>query len=234
MLTDDLLQLQRLDTTTDQLAHRRRELPERAAAAAADSAHRANRARRSQIASRDEELELAIGALEHDGDALTTQRTRLEGQLRTVIAPREAEALMHEMATIAGRRDELDDQELAHLDEQSELSGEAARLDDDLPDLEAAAGAAATALGVAEAAIDAELADIASHRTSIAATLDPSLLSRYETLRARFGGVAVATLEGSRCTGCHLDLSRSELDDVKRVPPGELTDCPECGRILVP
>ncbi|MET0145735.1 MAG: C4-type zinc ribbon domain-containing protein [Ilumatobacteraceae bacterium] len=234
MLTDDLLELQRLDTTTDQLGHRRRELPERAAATEAAASRRANRSRRAAIGVRDEELELAIGALERDGQALVTQRTRLEAQLKTVIAPREAEALMHEMATIAERRDALDDQELTFLDEQSELAGEAARLDDALPGLESAASATAAALAVAEATIDAELADIATSRAAQAAALDPSVLSRYEQLRSHLGGVAVAKLDGTRCSGCHIDLSRSDLDDVKRVPPGEYTDCPQCGRILVP
>jgi predicted nucleic acid-binding Zn-ribbon protein len=46
--------------------------------------------------------------------------------------------------------------------------------------------------------------------------------------------VAVAKLDGSRCSGCHLDLSRSELDAVKHVGAGEFADCPQCGRLLVP
>ena len=87
VLTDDLLELQRIDTTADQLAHRRRQLPERAAAIGADQRLQANRDRRTEVASRDEELELSIGVLERDGDALAAQRSRLEGQLRTVVAP---------------------------------------------------------------------------------------------------------------------------------------------------
>jgi predicted nucleic acid-binding Zn-ribbon protein len=46
--------------------------------------------------------------------------------------------------------------------------------------------------------------------------------------------VAVARLEGTRCGGCHLDLSTSELDAVKAVGAGEFADCPQCGRLLVP
>ena len=139
VLTDDLLELQRIDTTTDQLAHRRAHLDERVSSNAATGRLRANRTRRAEAVARDEELERSIGGLEHDGVELTTHRTRSRRQLKTVIAPREAEALMHEIATIGERRDALDDQELAFLDEQSELAGEVARLDDALPELEAAA-----------------------------------------------------------------------------------------------
>ena len=234
MLTDDLLELQRIDTTTDQLAHRRAHLDERVASTAATAQLRANRARRAEAVARDEELERSIGGLEHDGVELTTHRTRLEKQLKTVIAPREAEALMHEIATIGERRDALDDQELAFLDEQSELAGEVARLDDALPELEATAAATAGTLATAEAAITDELAALAAERTALVAGIDSAAVERYEFLRARLGGVAVAKLDGTRCSGCHLDLSRSELDAVKHVGAGEFADCPQCGRLLVP
>jgi predicted nucleic acid-binding Zn-ribbon protein len=46
--------------------------------------------------------------------------------------------------------------------------------------------------------------------------------------------VAVARLDGPRCTGCNLDLSTAEVDDVRSVGAGEFADCPNCGRLLVP
>jgi predicted nucleic acid-binding Zn-ribbon protein len=231
VLTDDLLELQRLDTTADQLAHRRANLPERVAAEEKEAALAEHR--RTAVASetRAQELELAIDALERDGEALAAQRKRLEGQLRTVTAPREAEALMHELETIAGRRDELDDQELGHLEEQSQLADTIARLTATQPEVETAAAGSRTALATAEATIDSELAAIGPAREEVVARLDASLVERYERLRARLGGVAVARLEGTRCGGCHLDISTAELAEVRAA---ELADCPQCGRMLVP
>lgn len=234
MLTDDLLELQRLDTLADQLTHRRANLAERTAAGSAAGTLREHRRRRAASVERSEQLELIIDGLERDGDQLAAQRTRLEAQLKTVIAPREAEALMHELATISERRSALDDQELAHLEEQSGLADTITELDRELPGVETAAADAAIAQAVAEAEIDAELADLAAARAASAAELDAAALDRYERLRARFGGVAVARLEGTRCGGCHLDLSTSEVDELRAVPAGEFADCPNCGRLLVP
>ena len=234
MLTDDLLELQRLDTLADQLAHRRRNLPERDSWKAHADALAEQRRRRAAALERNEELELAIDALERDGQQLTAQRTRLEGQLRTVIAPREAEALLHELALIAERRDGLDDQELASLEEQSELADALAALDVALPPAEAETEAAATALRVAEAEVDAELGALVAPRAEVASRLDGPAVQRYDQLRARHGGVAVARLEGSRCSGCHLDLSTAELDELRALGAGELAECPNCGRLLVP
>ena len=233
MLTDDLLELQRLDTLADQLTYRRAHLPERTAAKAAADALAAHRRRRDASVERSQELELAIDALERDGEQLGAQRARLEAQLKTVIAPREAEALMHELATIAERRSGLDDQELEHLEEQSALADAVTALDAGLPDVEAAARAAATALRVAEAEVDADLAAATGPRAELAARLDASSLDRYERLRARNGGIAVAHLEGNRCSGCNLDLSPAEVDELRAVPAGEFADCPNCGRLLV-
>ena len=234
MLSDDLLELQRLDTTADQLANRRRRLPEREPAAAADEALAADRRRRDVIVRRDGELTDAIAVLEHDGEQLTTQRSRLQAQLKTVISPREAEALMHELDSLQTRRDEMDDRELEHLEEQSALDDERSSIDGREPALVAAAEAAGSELQAAEAAIDAELATIQADRAALAGRLDAGTLDRYERLRQRMGGVAVAKLDGKRCSGCHLDLSASELDQVKATAAGELTECPECGRLLVP
>jgi uncharacterized protein len=234
VLTDDLLELQRLDTTADQLAHRRQTAPERASAGEAAAALGEHRRRRAVAADREEELELAIDALERDGEQLTVQRTKLEAQLRTVVAPREAEALMRELTTLAERRDALDDQELASLEEQSQLADEVAALDARLPAEEASARAAGAALDAVEAEIDAELAAIAAARVEVAVRIDTGTMGRYDRLRGRLGGVAVARLEGNRCGGCHLDLSTTELEEVRAVGPGEFADCPQCGRMLVP
>ena len=141
---------------------------------------------------------------------------------------------MHELETIAHRRDELDDQELAYLEEQSQLADEVVRLDAELPELEATAAAAAAALRSVEASITEELATLAAGRAELVARIDGTLLQRYDRLRERLGGVAIARLEGARCGGCHLDLSTSEVGDVKAVGSGQLAECPQCGRMLVP
>jgi predicted nucleic acid-binding Zn-ribbon protein len=234
VLSDDLLELQRLDTTADQLAHRRTRLPEREPAAAANAAVQQADRRRAGIRQRLDELDRAIEALEKEGRTLTAQRDRLQTQLKTVISPREAEALMSELDALHARHGALDDRELEHLEEQSALADELAALDAEEPNRRSIADAARDALAAAEAVIDGELDATQSARSTIAEGLDAGVLGQYQRLRERMGGVAVATLDGKRCTGCHLDLSASELDQVRATPPGELTDCPECGRILVP
>jgi len=81
--------------------------------------------------------------------------------------------------------------------------------------------------------LDAQLADLSARRAAAVATVPPDLLTRYDQLRQRLDGVAVAELIDGRCTGCHLVLASAALERIKRAPPDALVECEECGRLLV-
>jgi len=154
--------------------------------------------------------------------------------LKTVIAPREAEALMHEIELINAQRGELDDQELAALEEQAAGDETLSELRAAAPTVEDAVHTAAEALAAATAALDAEAADLAARRVATVADIAGADVVVYERVRKQFGGVGVARLEhGHHCSGCHMDLSPAEMDVVKAVPAGEVAECPQCGRLMV-
>jgi predicted nucleic acid-binding Zn-ribbon protein len=227
------LALQDIDTALDVITHKRPRLPEviahHDAAAALVDLH-------SRIAIAQQRIDAALAAIEaaeHAANDLTKKRTRLEAQLKTVIAPREAEALMHEIETINGHRGELDDQELAALEEQAEGEATLASLSEQLPAHEAAVAQAKATLDTVHAAVDAEVVELRQQRTAIVEGLGAESTALYERVRKQFGGVGVARLEGSHCSGCHMDLSPRELDQVKAVPADTLAECPQCGRIIV-
>lgn len=233
MTTHPFLDLQAIDSALDAIGHRRVRLPEAAAvqrdAAALGEVQRAIAAATARI----EAALVAIGVAERESQELTTQRTRMETQLKTVISPREAEALMSQIATLNAQRGECDDRELAALDEQAVGEAERELQQQLVPDLEAALEVSNEALAAALAALDAEAADLSGRRATVIAGFPPDQLATYDHVRKQFGGVGVAHLEGSHCSGCHMDLSPAELDQVKSVPAGELGECPQCGRILV-
>jgi len=228
-----LLDLQSIDTTADQLLHRRENSALRSDFAAASERATAWERRRTALRARIDELGAAIDAAEVRGAELSAHRQRLEQQLKTVIAPREAEALQHQIATLNERRGGLDDAELSALEEQSRLEVELTGLLGQESTLRAALLSADSALSLAEADIDGELANIAGRLDGLRAQVDPGVLKRYDRLRQHFV-VAAAALSGSRCEGCHLDLSAHEVDDVKdAIAADGVGECPQCGRILL-
>lgn len=233
MLSDDLLELQRVDTAIDRITQRRAHLPERQGAAATRADVDRNRQAIAAMITRQRELTETIEGAEHSSRELTRKRERLEGQMRTIISPREAEALQRELEAIAGERNALDDVELEALEQQSALVDELAAAHAAAPGLDEASTTAATELAAVESELDREVGALTVARSEVVARIEGGVLADYERRRARQGGVAVAHLEGRRCSGCHLDLSTAEFEQVRATAPGEVTDCPQCGRILV-
>lgn len=233
LLPDRILALQAVDTEADQLALQRDRHPLREDLATLSEQLRQWERRRTGLGARIDELGTAIERAEERGAELSAHKIRLEQQMKTVIAPREAEALMHEIATIDGQRDELDTQELAALEEQAQLDDELAEHLRSEESIRSAVRRADEAVAEAVGDIDRQLVALDERRTALRAEVPESLLATYDRKRAALG-VAAAKLVGRQCQGCHLDLSAAEVDTVKEEASGTgVTDCPQCGRLLV-
>ena len=111
--------------------------------------------------------------------------------MKTVIAPREAEALMHEIAGLDAQTDALDTTELEALEEQSEIDDRLTAHLRSESTLRDAVVSADRALQLATSEIDAELDALVSQRAHRRAELDASMLARYDRVR-NSSGVAVA------------------------------------------
>lgn len=228
-----LLALQAVDTTADQLGHRREHSPLHDDLASASSAMRSWEQRRTALRSRIDELGASIDDAERRGAELLAHRQRLERQMKTVIAPREAEALMHEMATLSELTDELDGHELEALEEQAALDDELSTHLLGEESLRERLGQADAALADEVADIDNQLGGLSIEREELRDKVPDALLATYDRKRAAFG-VAVARLVGKQCQGCHLELSAAEIDTVKdEAADTGVTDCPDCGRLLI-
>lgn len=228
-----LLAMQGVDTQADQLGHRRQHSPLRANLADATEVMRAWEQQRSSLSTQIDELGASIEQAEERGAALLTHRQRLDRQMKTVIAPREAEALMHELTTIGGQIDELDVHELESLEAQSALDDQLAEHLQGEEQFRQRRRLADEALRLEVGDIDRELAELATRRVELRGQLPEALLTTYDRKRAALG-VAVAPLIGKQCQGCHLELSAAEIDTVKREAADTgVTDCPDCGRLLI-
>jgi predicted nucleic acid-binding Zn-ribbon protein len=149
------------------------------------------------------------------------------------VVPREAEAFQAEAKVVAAHRSHLEDDILAFMETIEPIEIRLGEIVAQRADLDARAALARDDLARAEAVIDADAADVSAARRAAAEGLPDTLLARYERQRARLGGIAVARLEHGHCTGCNLEISRSELDTLLARPPDALVECEHCGRLLV-
>jgi predicted nucleic acid-binding Zn-ribbon protein len=230
---NDLLAVQTTDIAISQAKHRVAHLQE---TIDRDIAKKSLAEIDAQIAVCDAEIVAANSEItkvdrfshEHDDKLI-----KLNKQLKTVIAPREAEALQHEIATVTSERSLLDDREL-------ELMGvvEIAELKkNELGPLQATAksvlAAATMALSSAKQKIDAEISALTEQRSAQALVVAPSLMATYEAKRKHRPDGAVCRLTGPTCGSCHLDISQGEINAMRLMPSEELPECPHCGSFIV-
>ena len=229
----ELLALQDLDSNIDALGHRRLRLAERTALKDAETKLLATQRKLATERKRAAAAQAQIEALEHAGQLRDSKLARLEKQLKTVIAPREAEALMHEISLLNAERSASDDEELELLDVVESADKAAGSADTALTGAEAAVEAAQQALAVAESELDQEVAGLTQSRAELAEHFDEATVTRYERARHRRDGVAIARITNGRCGACHLDLSRAFIDKAKHASTSDPVDCEQCGRWLV-
>ena len=230
---NDLLAVQTTDIAISQAKHRLTHLQE---TIDRDSAKKSLSEIDAQIAVCDTEIVAAnteitkVDRLSHEHD---DKLIKLNKQLKTVIAPREAEALQHEIAIVTTERGLLDDREL-------ELMGvvETAELrKSELGPLQVSAksslASATMALSSVKQKIDAEIAALIEQRSAQVLVVSPSLMSTYEAKRKHRPDGAVCRLTGPTCGSCHLDISQGEINSMRAMPVDEFPECPHCGSFIV-
>ncbi|MFI9644448.1 zinc ribbon domain-containing protein [Micromonospora sp. NPDC051925] len=228
-----LLDLQAIDTTLAQLAHRRRSLPERAEleGLARELSALEDERVRAQVAVDD--LDRDIARLEKDIDQVRARKDKDEARLASGSGPaRELEALQHELVSLNRRQGDLEDAELELMEQretaQATLDGIEARLTE-TRDRRAAV----------EQRRDDSLAAIAKEeefkkgaRKPLAADLPVDLVTLYDKIREDTG-LGAALLTAGRCGGCRLELSGADLSRIRKSAPDEVVRCEDCRRIMV-
>ncbi len=230
-----LLDLQDHDTRIDQLNHRRATMAERA---------RLDELRRTGVtlASAQAHLSAERSTLSHEQRRLEDEIAILEDKRRgvdaalyggTVSNPRELQAMQEEIASLARRQGQLEDQVIDIMERVEPLDARLSEQDAEAEANQAAVAVAEAAVAEVERDITAELAEETVARDESRTGLPEALVEEYRRLRGRSGGVGVARLAGSQCGACHLTLSAVEVARIKKLPPDAVAHCEECGRILV-
>ena len=228
-----LHELQKIDTALSQLVHRQANLEERKVLANQKATLVATegenlKATNDLLSARSE-----IAALETVNKKCEAQIAKYSQQLKTVIAPREAEALQHEIETVRAERSANDDKELILLETSDRLEQRLQQLAEKISAQSLAVTSATAALHEALKICDGEKKTLEGKRQVAANAIDGKLIKLYDVKRTKRTTPAVADLHGSKCQSCHLDLSVVELSALKKLGADEVAECPNCDCYLV-
>ena len=230
-----LLDVQDRDVTLDQLRYRRGSLPDRTTLGASETAMTGLDRELGALQQQLHELELTQKRLEDEVSMVETKAASENKKLNsgTITAPRELQALAEEVDALGRRQRTLEDGVLEVMEKAEPLAADVDRLTSERASLATEIQRLQASVADQEQAIDREIGDVTAARAGVAAELPDDLLARYEKLRARLGGVAVARLEGDRCMGCHVSLPAVEVDAARHAPADAVVIHEDCGRMLV-
>ena len=227
-----LLDLQAIDTTLAQLAHRKRSLPELAEleAVARELSSLEDDRVRAQVAVDD--LDRDIARFEKDIEQVRTRKDRDQKRLDAGGAVREIEGLQHELATLNRRQSELEDAELELMEQRESAEQALNAVNGKLADARERREAAEHRRDEATTDITKEQEFKAQSRVPLAADLPADLVQLYDKIRAD-SGLGAALVRAGRCGGCRIELYGADLARVKGAPADEVVRCEECRRIMV-
>lgn len=229
----DLLRLQSIDTRLAQLAHRLGSLPQTAALAELGTRGDVVRSRRATAVGALEDARAELARLESDVAMVEARMSRDNDRMTHTASMKDVAALESELASLAKRRSDLEDQELAVMERVEEAEAEVAGVDGEAAEIADRARALEGERGEASDVLVAERTAAERDREVVARELPADLVALYEQRRIRGGGVGAALLQHRTCSGCTITLTGSDLDRVRRAAPDEVLQCPECDRILV-
>jgi uncharacterized protein len=233
---EQLLVVQDLDTTITQLEHRRAALPERSGLTGLEVELANLNAEKVALMGRRAELMATQKDLEGQIAVVTERRTGIEQRMYAArgSSTRDLQAMDEEVRHLTQRQNELEEVELVAMVDQEPIDTEVATLAERSAPVAERVAELRAEVAAGQVEIDQELAQARPARAAAAAELPPAWADRYEKLRTRMKGVAVARLIGHRCDGCHQELSNVEVEKIRALPPDTVVTFDLCGRILVP
>ncbi|HEV7628776.1 MAG TPA: C4-type zinc ribbon domain-containing protein [Streptomyces sp.] len=230
-----LLDVQALDTRLNQLAHRRKNLPEHEEIQSLDAD--LAQLRDLLVASRTEESDTAREQTKAESDVDQVRQRAVRDQKRLdsglVTNPKDLASLQSEITSLAKRQGDLEDVVLEVMERHEAAQERAAELAQRVDSVTVRAQDANTRRDAAVEGIESEAESVRKERAEAAGSVPADLLKLYEKIREQQGGVGAARLFQRRCEGCQLELNITELNDVRGAPEDEVLRCENCRRVLV-
>ncbi|MEV6761346.1 C4-type zinc ribbon domain-containing protein [Streptomyces sp. NPDC051105] len=230
-----LLDVQALDVRLQQLAHKRKSLPEHAEI---DSLTKdLTQLRDLLVAAQTEESDTAREQTkaEQDVDQVRQRAARDQQRLDSgaVTSPKDLENLQKEIVSLAKRQGDLEDVVLEVMERRESAQERVAELTERTGAVQGRIDEATARRNAASQELDAEAAKVTKEREVIAGTIPADLLKLYDKLREQQGGVGAAKLYARSCQGCRQELAITELNEIRSAAPDTVVRCENCRRILV-
>ncbi|MFE4666767.1 zinc ribbon domain-containing protein [Streptomyces sp. NPDC056716] len=230
-----LLDVQDLDVRLQQLAHKRKSLPEHAEIESLTKDH--TQLRDLLVAAQTEESDCAREQTkaEQDVDQVRQRAARDQQRLDSgaVTSPKDLENLQREIVSLAKRQGDLEDIVLEVMERRESAQERVTELTERVGAVQGKVDDATARRDTAVETLGGEAASVTKQREVIAATIPADLLKLYDKLRQQQGGIGAAKLFQRTCQGCRQELAITDINAIRVAAPDTVVRCENCRRILV-
>ncbi|MEO0004553.1 MAG: hypothetical protein ABIK47_02395 [candidate division WOR-3 bacterium] len=153
-------------------------------------------------------------------------------QLYSAKTNEQYKAFIKEIETQKKLKDEIEEKMIALMEEIDKLEKEIKELEKSVAEIEKETQSKLQVLEAEREELVKAISEREKRREDVARLLPPDILRRYERIRASKGGLAVATTENERCSGCLSPIPPQRILEIER--QNRLYLCEACGRILLP
>ncbi len=223
-----LEELQQIDLETNEVKGELEKLPARLqkAEAAVTTARKAWEEEKARLESNERERRQLESLLSMERDKVK----KWEGRLGDIKTPREFAALSREI-DIAKKTNDGQHEQVRELTAQAaELKKAIEAKEEVLSEREAAAQAETEDIAKARAAAEEKMKALDARRAAAVKVVDPALLAKYENIKRRRAGIAIAPVVGMTCKGCHRNVPPQLAITLQRA--NSIETCPNCHRII--
>jgi predicted nucleic acid-binding Zn-ribbon protein len=183
-----------------------------------------------QIKLRAKEIEVHRKKLELDANSRRDTIGKYKTQQSQTRKNEEFQTLGQSIARLEHEIEQIEDQEIELMEQGEVAAREIQQAEAELKASKTQTEQHLAALAKKQETLDQRLRETAAERETLAAAIDPDLLSRYQRLFTSKNGTPIVPVEHEVCMGCHMKNTTTTVHRVKLAR--EIVYCEQCGRIL--
>lgn len=183
-----------------------------------------------QIKLRGKEIEVHRKKLELDANSRRDTIAKYKIQQSQTRKNEEFQTIGQLIARLEQEIEQIEDEEIVLMEQGEVASREIQQAEAELKASRTQAEQQLAALSKKQEALEQRLRETAAERETLAAAIDPDLLSRYQRLFTSKNGNPIVQVEHEVCMGCHMKNTTTTVHRAKLAR--EIVYCEQCGRIL--
>jgi predicted nucleic acid-binding Zn-ribbon protein len=155
---------------------------------------------------------------------------KTKDRLLEVKTNKEYQAMLKEIETVENKNSEIEDEIISGLDQIDNMRAEVRAKEKDFETRRSQYEKEKEKIEKEISQLDRDLQDAEKKTNALRKQIRDELLKRYETIKGRRNGVAVALVWKEVCGGCHMNIPPQMYIELQR--SSELLTCPNCNRIV--